>query len=196
MKIFKTLTAALISIGYVMVTLPAKAEWPPDAVIKGVYEGIAALHGYEMTPIVIWNVVPGSIGGCGSIDSPHYCALNHTIYIPSNFISWVYQYGDAALAYTVAHEYAHAMQTAYGFKSTLTPISELQADCLAGFYLGKIHNIRFDNRDVAEIQTLAYNAGDNSYWSLDHHGDPVQRFTEVTIGMQASVYGNVNACFQ
>ena len=27
----------------------------------------------------------------------------------------VYQHGDAALAYTVAHEYAHAMQTIYRF---------------------------------------------------------------------------------
>ncbi len=47
-----------------------------------------------------------------------------------------YQHGDAALAYIVAHEYAHAMQTAYGFQPRITPISELQADCLAGVYIG------------------------------------------------------------
>lgn len=195
MKIFRTLTTALISIGYVLATLPAKAEWPPKAVIEGVYAGIVHIHGNQATPRVIWNVAPGSTGGCGSINSPHYCPRNHTIYIPSNFIRWVYQYGDAALAYTVAHEYAHAMQTAYGFKPRVTPVSELQADCLAGFYLGQIPNINFDNRDIAEIRTLAYNLGDFSYWSRDHHGNPDQRLYAVTRGMRASLYGNANACF-
>ena len=54
-----------------------------------------------------------------------------------------YQHGDAALAYILAHEYAHAMQTALGFKPDITPISELQADCLAGLYLGLITNINY-----------------------------------------------------
>lgn len=109
-----------------------------------------------------------------------------------------YQYGDAALAYIVAHEYAHAMQTAYGFQPSITPISELQADCLAGVYIGLIPNIEFDNRDIQEIASFAYRIGDYNWHNPQYHGTPQQRVKAVVLSMQSSVQGKngVKACLR
>jgi hypothetical protein len=99
-----------------------------------------------------------------------------------------YQHGDAALAYILAHEYAHAMQTAFGFMPDITPISELQADCLAGVYLGAIPNINFDTLDVLEIGSLAHGIGDFT-WGEQHHRTPQERMKAVSIGLDASQAG-------
>ncbi|NET55036.1 MAG: hypothetical protein F6K47_02175 [Symploca sp. SIO2E6] len=104
-------------------------------------------------------------------------------------MNWAYNHGDAALAYIVAHEYAHAMQTAFGFQPNITPISELQADCLAGFYLGVIPNIVFDTSDILEIGSFAHSVGDFETWHDDHHGTPKQRIKAVSIGIDASSEG-------
>lgn len=194
MKSLKALTTALVTLGYVLASLPAKAELSAATVINGVYTGIAHLHGYKATPKVIWNVAQGKLGGCGRIYGSQYCSRNHTIYITNQDIRMAYRYGDAALAYIVAHEYAHAMQIAYRFKPRATPVYELQADCLAGVYMGLIPNIVFDNRDIKEISALAYHIGDY-HWGSQHHGTPQQRMIAVQIGLQASQNGKgLNAC--
>ena len=142
MKILKTLTAAAIGLGYVFATLPVQArEWHPKAVVDGVYSGIQRIHGYEATPRLIWNIREGNPTRCGLIHSSHYCKLDHTVYIMRRDIRMAYRYGDAALAYIIAHEYAHAMQTIHRFPPRNTPLTELQADCLAGVYLGLIPNL-------------------------------------------------------
>lgn len=195
MKALKALTATLISLGSVLASLPAKAEWAPEAVINGVYKGIQHIHGYQATPRLIWGVPRGSRSPCGAIPGSLYCKLNHTVYITATDIRIAYQYGDAALAYIVGHEYAHAMQTVYRFQPRSTPISELQADCLAGVYLGLIPNIVLDQRDILEIQSLAYRIGDYSWGSRHHHGTPQQRVRAVVIGMQGAVKGSgVRTC--
>ncbi|MUG94847.1 hypothetical protein F7734_21775 [Scytonema sp. UIC 10036] len=106
-----------------------------------------------------------------------------------------YQHGDAALAYIIGHEYAHAMQTAYGFQPRVTPISELQADCLAGVYLALIPNIVFDKRDILEIATLAHRIGDYQWGHRHHHGTPEQRVRAVVLGMKGAVNrSGIRAC--
>jgi uncharacterized protein len=197
MKLIKVLTTALLSLGCVLISLPAKAQqqWRPQAVVDGVYAGIQHIHGYQATPKLIWDIAKGSRGGCGRIYGSHYCKLNHTVYITRQDGRMAYQYGDAALAYIIGHEYAHAMQTAYQFGSNYTPVSELQADCLAGVYLGLIPNIQFDNNDILEISALAYHIGDYEWGSRHHHGTPKQRVQAVIIGMQGSQNGKgILAC--
>lgn len=197
MRILKTFTTTLFGIGCVFVALPARAEWRPQAVVDGVYEGIQRIHGYKATPKLIWGIGRGYRGACGSISGSHYCTRNHTVYITQQDIQMAYRYGDAALAYIIGHEYAHAMQTAYGFNPRSTPVSELQADCLAGVYLGLIPNITFDQRDILEIQALAYRIGDYSWGSRHHHGTPKQRLYAVTTGMRSAVNGKgVRTCFR
>ncbi|MBW4565780.1 MAG: neutral zinc metallopeptidase [Mojavia pulchra JT2-VF2] len=189
MKALKALTTALISITSVLVSVPVKAEWAPKAVVDGVYAGIQHIHGYRATPQLVWNVAQGSRGRCGRIYGSHYCKLNHTVYITRQDIRMAYYFGDAALAYIVAHEYAHAMQTAYRFQPRVTPISELQADCLAGVYLGLIPNIVLDDRDILEISSLAYHLGDYQWGSRHHHGTPAQRVNAVRLGIRGAVDG-------
>ncbi|NJP10993.1 MAG: metalloprotease [Leptolyngbyaceae cyanobacterium RU_5_1] len=189
MKKLKALVTALVSAGCVLATAPAKAELSPNVVVDGVYEGIQHIHGYQATPKLVWNVSRGQRGGCGVIPGSHYCKLNHTVYITQQDIRMAYQHGDAALAYIVAHEYAHAMQIAHRFMPRTITASELQADCLAGIYLGAIPNLTFDQRDIQEIATFAYRIGDYASWSQHHHGTPAQRVKAVAVGMKASVNG-------
>ncbi|MEM7580391.1 MAG: neutral zinc metallopeptidase [Mastigocoleus sp.] len=196
MKPFKALTAAVIGISCVLASVPVQArEWRPRQVVDGVYQGIQSIHGYKRTPKLLWNLRPGFRGGCGPVRSSHYCKRNHTVYIPRRDVAMAYQHGDAALAYIIAHEYAHAMQTAYGFTPRSGVITELQADCLAGVYLGLIPNIEFDNRDIKEIATLAYRIGDYAWGSKHHHGTPKQRVVAVVRGIQGSVNGKgISTC--
>lgn len=196
MKILKALTTVAIGIGTLVGTLPAHGrEWAPRAVVDGVYAGIQKIHGYKATPRLIWGVARGKRGGCGAINGSHYCTRNHTVYITRRDIRMAYQHGDAALAYIIAHEYAHAMQTAYGFKSRVGHITELQADCLAGVYLGLIPNIIFDNQDIREIATFAHRIGDYAWGSAHHHGTPKQRVHAVVTGMKGSINGKgISAC--
>lgn len=189
MKALKALTTALISMTSVLANIPVKAEWAPQAVVDGVYGGIQHIHGYKATPKLIWNIAKGSRSSCGRIYGSLYCKLNHTVYITRQDIQMAYHFGDAALAYIVAHEYAHAMQTAYRFQPRSTPIIELQADCLAGVYLGLIPNIVLDERDTQEIASLAYHLGDYAWGSRHHHGTPEQRVKAVVLGMRGAVNG-------
>jgi len=196
MKNFKAWATAALGLGFVWATAaPARAEWAPGAVVNSVYEGIQQIHGYRATPRLIWNLRVGDRGACGPIRGTHYCTLNHTVYITQQDVKFAYQHGDAALAYIVAHEYAHAMQVAHGFMPRTTKLSELQADCLAGVYLGVIPNLTLDQKDVQEIASFAYRIGDYSWGSAHHHGTPTQRVKAVLLGMRSSAKGKgVAAC--
>ncbi|WP_088242174.1 neutral zinc metallopeptidase [Calothrix rhizosoleniae] len=196
MKIFKVLTTVAIGIGTLLGTLPAHGrEWHPRRVVNEVYAGIQKIHGYKATPRLIWNVIRGKRGACGPIYGSHYCTKNHTVYIPNTDIRMAYQHGDAALAYIIAHEYAHAMQTAYQFRPGVGHITELQADCLAGVYLGLLPNVQLDNQDIREVATFAHRIGDYARVSAHHHGTPRQRVKAVMLGMEGSVNGKgVSTC--
>lgn len=170
------------------IRLNAQTQITPDAAVQAVYGGIISLHGSQAIPKLYYFVESGSISSCGTIRGSFYCPADHAIFITTNDIAMAYEHGDAALAYIVAHEYAHAMQTAFGFKPNITPISELQADCLAGVYLGATPDVYFDELDVLEILSLAYRLGDYT-WGDQHHGTPQQRLEAVSIGLDASQAG-------
>lgn len=189
MNKLRAMVSAAIASGCLAIALPVRAELSPSDVANSVYQGIQQIHGYKATPKLIFNVGSRQRSACGVIGSSHYCARNHTVYITQQDIRMAYQHGDAALAYIIAHEYAHAMQVAYRFMPKSVTAAELQADCLAGAYLGSIPNLVFDDRDVQEITTFAYRIGDYARWSQQHHGTPAQRVKAVAIGMQASVKG-------
>jgi uncharacterized protein len=195
-NIFKTLVIVLtaISLPLVIVSKSAAEELHPDVVIQSMYASIAKLHRYQAIPKVYKPIPSGSNTGCGAMlpGNAMYCKPDRSIYISTDMVRKAYLYGDAALAYVVGHEYAHAMQNAYGFNSNNSPISELQADCLAGFYMAAVPEITFDDRDIQEIRGFAYSLGDGNIWSQDHHGTPSQRLQAVTLGMSAN---RASACF-
>lgn len=194
MKKIKAILTAAISTGCVLISAPVKAELAPEAVARGVYQGIQQIHGFKATPRLVWNVPPNQRGGCGAVRSSHYCGRDHTVYIAQQDIRFAYRYGDAALAYIIAHEYAHAMQVAFGFMPRSTPAAELQADCLAGVYLNAIPNLTLDDQDVREITTFAYRIGDYAQWSRQHHGTPTQRVQAVALGLQSSKEKGLAVC--
>lgn len=195
MKKLNAIFMAAVSTSCVLAAAPVKAELAPEAVANGVYQGIQQMHGYQGTPRLVFNVPAGLRGACGAVRSSHYCGRNHTVYITQQDVRLAYQHGDAALAYIIAHEYAHAMQVAFRFMPRSVPVAELQADCLAGVYLGSIPNLTLDQRDVQEVATFAYRVGDYAQWSRQHHGTPTQRVKAVTTGLQASVKGKgIQAC--
>jgi predicted metalloprotease len=180
-------TLSAVALSWLISSTPAIAEWSPQTVVDHVYEGIQHIHGYNATPELIWGVPRGIFSSCGEVMGSLYCPRDHTVYITETDIYMAYQYGDAALAYIISHEYAHAMQIAHQFDYGVGALSELQADCLAGFYLGVIPNVVFDQQDIGEITSLAYHLGDYYWGSEHHHGTPKQRVQAVVLGIQSSV---------
>lgn len=166
-----------------------QAEMAPESVAQLIYGRIQEIHGYRATPQMYFGVTAGrTASSCGRIDGSGYCPLDHALFITDRDIAMAYQHGDAALAFIIAHEYAHAMQTAFGFMPSRTSRAELQADCLAGVYLGSLPGVTYDSSDIREIASLAYRIGDFR-WGRLHHGTPEQRLRAVVHGMEASRNG-------
>lgn len=176
----------------------AQADMAPRSVANQTFSGIRHIHGAQATPTMYFGVRPGRlVSSCGRITGSAYCPADHALFITTDHIAVAYQHGDAALAYVIAHEYAHAMQVAFGVMPRRTRMSELQADCLAGAYLGSLPNLVFDRSDIREIASLAYRLGDYS-WGREHHGTPRQRVNAVVRGMEAASQAGLNgirACF-
>lgn len=166
---------------------------PPDDVVSDIYFGIRNIHPNHLNsvPNLIWNTdAQYKSCTCGPIQGSLYCCNNQTIYITQQDIQEAYQHGDAALAYIIAHEYAHAMQPFYGLDYA-TKISELEADCLAGLYLGKLPHIRFDHSDIEEMTSYAYRIGDYQWDSIHHHGTPQERVDAVQWGIESAIHSPV-----
>jgi uncharacterized protein len=168
----------------------------PKFVVDAIYQGVQKIHNYQGTPKLKWGINAGVMGGCGEVEGAQYCEVDNTISLTNEDVRLAYKSGDAALAYIIGHEYAHAMQKEFGFQPETTPIGELQADCLAGLYLGTIPDVSFDRQDIAEIRNLAYQLGDNALTHPDHHGTPAERLKAVEIGIQGAIDGSGFAACQ
>ncbi len=170
-------------------------ELDPDTVIQSMYTGVAYIHRGRAVPRVYRPIRPGVRTGCGPMPSGNafYCKRDHSIYISTDMVQKAYRDGgDAALAYIIGHEYAHAMQNALNFNNVNGVLTELQADCLAGLYMNAVPNIVFDKKDIREIGALVYQLGDSlPVWDRNHHGSSRQRIAAVAIGLSAT---NWRAC--
>ncbi len=192
-KFFTRVGIAVITVLGTHIPLQA-SELGPEIVLKSVYAGLRQVDTTRSNPRVRWNVANGTSSPCGRVSGSLYCPRSNTIYITKQHLQMAYQYGDAALAYILTHEYAHAAQTVGGFRpSTITKI-ELQADCLAGFYMGAMPNVTFDRNDIEQIASLAYQIGDYEFNNRQHHGTPEQRSQAVLLGFQASQQNGIVAC--
>ncbi len=186
----------ITAITTIATSIPLQAtELAPEIVLKAVYVGLRQVDTVRANPRLRWNVRNGTASPCGRISGSMYCTRNNTIYITRQHIQMAYQHGDAALAYILTHEYAHAVQTIGRFRPRTITATELQADCLAGYYMGVIPNVTFDRQDIQEIATLAYQIGDFEFNNEQHHGTPQQRTQAVLTGFQASQQKNgIVAC--
>ena len=170
-------------------------ELGPKVVLDATLTGLRKVDQTRSNPNVRANVPNGVSSPCGRVSGSLYCTRNNTIYITHQHIQMAYQHGDAALAYILSHEYAHAAQTIGRFRPRNITQIELQADCLAGFYMGVMPTVTFDRQDIQEIANIAFQVGDYEFNNRQHHGTPEQRAQAVLLGFQASQQQNgMRAC--
>ena len=163
------------------------------------------------------TIGPGGFArsGCGisaGDTSAFYCPRDDTIYIGEQFAADLYDgvarglpgesagygraSGDFAVAYVLAHEYAHNVQQELGiFNAARGPEArpfELQADCLAGAWANSAYDQGVLRReDLDEILDTALAVGDFEVGSAGHHGTPQERRAAVLAGFRT---GDPSAC--
>jgi hypothetical protein len=156
-------------------------------------------------------VAPGAIAltGCGEQADDRaafYCPADDTIYVAQVFAADLYRgvlrglpgestgygraAGDFAVAYVVAHEYAHNLQQELGvFDNRETPSAkpyELQADCMAGTWAYSVYAAgELDPGDLTEATNAALAVGDFDYGNAQHHGTPAERRDALLAGFRS-----------
>ena len=134
-------------------------------------------------------------GGCGDysigaeVGGSAYCPRTHTIFlVPEQLQYFSDEFGPSAVAFVVAHEYAHHVQYAqYQLISKArnnTMRIELQADCFAGIILASIPSISFGPDDVEAMLKTAFMVGDQEYDSEYHHGPGENRALALRSGLR------------
>lgn len=162
--------------------------------------------------------------GCGpgqSAMGPFYCPLDRKIYIDLAFYEQLKRQfsapGDFAQAYVIAHEVGHHIQTILGIAekvqrakqsagkkegNRLQVRMELQADCLAGVWAARNHqlNQRLEPGDIEEGLNAAQQIGDDMIQRRQQgyivpdaftHGTAAQRQRWFKAGFQS---GNIQSC--
>jgi len=147
--------------------------------------------------------------GCGisvGSDAAFYCPADDTIYVSQQFAADLYEgvlrglpgeqagyeapAGDFAVAYVLAHEYAHNIQHELGiFDNRVGPSArpyELQADCWAGTWANSAYEQGDLTRaDLEEVLDTALAVGDLDVGNEQHHGTPEERRDAVLAGFRS-----------
>ncbi|MFC7550059.1 neutral zinc metallopeptidase [Plantactinospora sp. GCM10030261] len=135
---------------------------------------------------------------CGGQPVPRnnavYCSAGDFIAYDVNWALAAFrQVGDAFLFYLLGHEYAHGIQTRLGVRYDYTIQQELQADCMAGAYIGdmvRTGDLSLDDGDLDEFRTgLAAVADDpdQPWFAEGSHGSVEQRTTAFFNGYEDSL---------
>ena len=171
------LTAEQKKIGEFVATVLADTE--------DVWEKIFSQNGlgsYEKPKLVLFTSTVSS--GCGNATSatgPFYCPADHKLYMDMSFFEELRtrfgaKGGDFAIAYVMAHEVGHHIQTLLGtsqkvrqaqqgkskaYANKLSVAQELQADFYAGVWAH--HNKKYlDADDIDEAISAAHAVGDDA----------------------------------
>ncbi len=143
-----------------------------------------------------------------------YCPTDDTIYVAQQFASDLYRgvvrglpgeqagfgraAGDFAVAYVLAHEYAHNLQQELGtfdnaIGSSAKPF-ELQADCLAGTWAHSVFEQGLlEPGDLEEATNAALAVGDFDVGNALHHGTPEERRDALLTGYENGEPADCNA---
>lgn len=136
----------------------------------------------EPTLHLFHSSVNSGCGGASAAVGPFYCPADNTIYIDLDFYTDLHQRfgapGDFAMAYVVAHEVGHHVQTLLGISGKVRALQEkmtakegnkmsvkqeLQADFFAGMwahYAERTHDL-LDDGDIQEALNAANAIGDD-----------------------------------
>ena len=156
-----------------------------------------------------------NLTGCG-MDATEaiaqYCPADDTIYIGQRFAADIYNgvargfpgeasgqgraAGDFAVAYIVAHEYAHNLQQELGIfdnrRTSAAKPYELQADCMAGVWAYSVFATGdLKPGDIEEAAAAALAVGDFEVQSAEHHGTPEERRDALLAGYES---GDPSTC--
>lgn len=96
---------------------------------------------------------------------------------------WSMSKGEAAVAGIMAHEFAHILQVSRGLDAP-SRTRELQADYLAGYYLGKKGLI--GQLSLPAFAESLFEKGDYQFRSPSHHGTPAERVAAMKAGFDDS----------
>ncbi|RKR92579.1 hypothetical protein BDK92_7021 [Micromonospora pisi] len=134
---------------------------------------------------------------CGQQEIPR----NNAVYCPAgDFIAydvnWAVgafrQIGDAFIFFLLGHEYAHAIQARLGIRHQFTIQAELQADCMAGAYLGdsvQSRQLDLQDGDLDEFRAGLVAVGDDPdqpWFAEGSHGTAEQRIDSFFRGYDRS----------
>jgi uncharacterized protein len=162
-------------------------------------------------------IPPGqyAMSGCGvpaDDRAAFYCPVDDTIYVAQQFAADLYAgvlrglpgesagygraAGDFAVAYVLAHEYAHNLQQELGIFDNRVGASakpyELQADCLSGTWAHAVYEQGLlQPGDLAEATDAALAVGDFDVGNAQHHGTPNERRDALLTGYRS---GDPSAC--
>jgi uncharacterized protein len=155
-------------------------------------------------------VPPGAVRltACGILaddSAAFYCPVDDTIVVAQQFAADLYRgvlrglpgeqagygraTGDFAVAYVLAHEYAHNLQQELGtFDNRIGRSArpfELQADCLAGTWAHSVYEQGLlEPGDLEEAANAAPAVGDFDIGNARHHGTPEERRAALLVGYE------------
>jgi predicted metalloprotease len=123
-----------------------------------------------------------------------YCSAGDFIAYDVNWAFAAFrQIGDAFIFYLLGHEYAHAIQLRLGVRAQFTIQQELQADCMAGAYIGDLERrdrLRLQEGDTGELADGLEAVGDDPgqpWFAEGSHGTARQRTQAFANGYQESL---------
>lgn len=127
-------------------------------------------------------------------DNAVYCPTGDFVAYDVNWaVAAFRQVGDAFLYYLLGHEYAHGIQTRLGIRYRYTIEQELQADCLAGAYLGGVIEAKvltLEEGDLEEFREGLLAVGDQPgqpWFAEGAHGSAEQRTRAFFNGYERSL---------
>lgn len=135
---------------------------------------------------------------CGGQPVPRnnavYCAVGDFIAYDVRWALAAFrQIGDAFVFYLLGHEYAHGVQIRLGIRYDFTIQQELQADCMAGAYLGdsvRAGTLTVDDGDLDEFRAgllAVADDPDQPWFAEGAHGTVAQRTDAFFAGYQRSL---------
>ncbi|MBO9583851.1 MAG: neutral zinc metallopeptidase [Flavobacterium sp.] len=154
---------------------------------EDIWSKIFAEHGmtYEKPKLVLFkNSTQTACGGASSASGPFYCPADRKVYMDLAFFEELQtrfgaKGGDFAIAYVIAHEIGHHIQTLMGTSSKMRQMQqgkseaeanklsvalELQADFYAGVW-AHYNQSNLDTGDIEEALSAANAVGDDAIQS-------------------------------
>jgi predicted metalloprotease len=123
-----------------------------------------------------------------------YCSAGDFIAYDVNWAFAAFrQIGDAFIFYLLGHEYAHGIQRRLGIQKQFTIQQELQADCMAGAYIGdsvRADQLTLQDGDLEELARGLEAVGDDPgqpWFAEGSHGTARQRTSAFTNGFDDSL---------